>query len=190
MCFRFSKVLYFFFKVASCKPRVTFAQGAGVGPSAYSTWLLCSGLLLKPARGWWRIISDKFKSQLNSESLEVKFLCNCCKYWFSLLAVTKSLWHQSREELHWNRLLSASQELHSGQKLETFGGEKSGDKVSLKQRLLRITFWQVLIKEKHSLPVAAHVSWTIFCKLIIICQQHFSQNNAWPSCIDPLAWPG
>lgn len=56
---------------------------------------VCSGLLLKPARRRWRIISDKFKSQLNSEG---SFVIVANIDW-----VSKPAWHQSREELHWNQ---------------------------------------------------------------------------------------
>lgn len=156
-------------------------------PTCLFCMTVCSGPLLKPARRCWRFISDKFKSQLNSEGLKVKFLCNGCKYWFSLQ--TSLAPEKGRITLEADHCLHHKSSF-LGKKMETFGGENSRDKVSLKHRLLRITFWQVLIKEKHSLPVAAYVSWIILCNLITICQQHFSWNNAWPWCIDPLAWPG
>lgn len=63
-------------------------------------WAVCSRLLLKIARKWWRIISARLK---RLRKLEGKVPCNCCKYWFSLMAATEPLRQEHQEELHRNQ---------------------------------------------------------------------------------------
>lgn len=57
---------------------------------------VCSDLLLKPARRWRRIISGKFKSQKSRRESSFVIVAN-------IDSVSKPVWHQSREELHWNQ---------------------------------------------------------------------------------------
>lgn len=138
---------------------------------------VCSGLLWKTVSRWWRIISAKFKRQLNSESLKVKFhviVANIDSVSRLLLDLSGTKAERNYTE---TRPLSASHRIPFWAKTGDFWRWEvrkwsfTAAQTSQNQILASSDKGKTLLACGY---LCRYVSWIVFCNLIIICQQFFS----------------